>query len=59
MLTADLTIAYYPMDKSPPSPLGTFCFNMSPYYKFHVHIRRYDIDDVGVPWKLDLTLVTT
>jgi len=43
----DLTIAYYPMTIKPPTMLQIFCLKtISPFYKFHVHVRRYDIDEL-------------
>lgn len=43
----DLTIAYSPMELLPPDLLQIFCFKeISPLYKFHVHVRRYNMDDV-------------
>jgi len=43
----DMTIAYYPMEWSPPTVLQIFCLDrITPPYKFHVHLRRYEIDDV-------------
>ena len=48
-LTIDLTIAYNPMDVPPPNMVQIFCLKrISPYYQFHVHVRRYDIDDVDL-----------
>ena len=56
---ADLTIAYHPMNVAPPTLIQIFSVKeISPYYKFHIHIRRYDIDEV-VPRKAHLTIVTT
>jgi Acyltransferase C-terminus len=41
----DLTIAYYPMDLLPPALFQIFCLSrISPAYKFHVHVRKYDLD---------------
>jgi hypothetical protein len=45
---ADLTIAYDPMSKPPPTLVQIFCLkNLRRYYKIHAHVRRYDIDDVS------------
>jgi lysophosphatidic acid acyltransferase/lysophosphatidylinositol acyltransferase len=46
-LTADFTVAYYPTDLIPPTMLQIFCLpRISPFYRFHVHVRRFDIMDV-------------
>jgi hypothetical protein len=49
-LTIDFTVAYYPTDLIPPTMLQIFCLpRISPFYKIHVHIRRFDIIDVLYP----------
>lgn len=46
-LTVDFTVAYHPTDLLPPTMLQIFSLSrISPFYKFHVHVRRYDITDV-------------
>src|SRR2546423_7090896 len=46
-LTTDFTVAYYPTDLIPPTVLQIFCLpRISPFYKFHVHVRRFNIIDV-------------
>src|SRR5208282_4953210 len=43
----DVTIAYYPPAWHPPTLFQIFCLKrISPEYKFHVHVRRYSIEDV-------------
>jgi len=47
MLISDLTIAYYPTSLIPPTLLQIFSLNtISPFYKVHVHIRKYEINQV-------------
>jgi len=43
----DLTIAYYPMTIQPPTLLQIFCLKtIAPFHKFHIHVRRYDINEL-------------
>jgi hypothetical protein len=49
-----LTIAYSPMELLSPDLLQIFSLKeISPFYKFHVHVKRYNMDDV--PFSDDLT----
>jgi len=43
----DLTIAYHPTTEIPPTLYQIFSLpNISPYYKFHVHVRRYEMKEL-------------
>ena len=58
-LTVDITIAYYPTTEIPPTLYQIFCLpSISPYYKFHVHVRRYQMKEVTHFVKNTLTKVT-
>ena len=46
-LSVDMTISYYPTNMIPPTLLQIFSLpQISPLYRFHVHVKRYDMSDV-------------
>jgi hypothetical protein len=47
MTNVDVTIAYSPMDLLPPTMMQIFCLTqISPFFKFHIHVKRYHMNDV-------------
>jgi hypothetical protein len=47
LTNVDVTIAYSPTELLPPTMMQIFCLEqISPFYKFHLHVKRYDINDV-------------
>jgi hypothetical protein len=55
LIGVDITIAYYPTNMFPPSPFQIFSLStISPFYKFHICVKRYDMDDVR---RLEIDLI--
>src|SRR5277367_1827066 len=58
-LIIDITIAYHPVTEIPPTLYRIFSLpTISPYYKFHDHVRRYEIKEVSLSSRILLTKVT-